>query len=158
MGYFRRPIRRGPARRAWLALLEPARDIDAARWQPCDLDLSARREGYVRFVVQQRRGRFVGLFRSSGLLDSATDLPDSVRSQVRLTYRWFNEHMSFPGPLPRNAVCWFRAGAAECVGRLRVLIEAYRMAGYPILMQATQAPGRVVYQDGIQVAAVPYPD
>ena len=70
-----------------------------------------------------------------------------------MTYRWFNEHMSFPGPLPRNAVCWFRADAAECVGRLRVLIEAYRMAGHAILMQATQVPGRVVYQDEIQVAA-----
>ena len=55
-------------------------------------------------------------------------------------------------------MCWFRADSVECIQRLRVLIEAYRMAGYAILMQATQTPGRVVYQDDVQVAAIPYPD
>ena len=84
MGYFKRPIRRGAARRARLAHFEPARDIDASQWQPCDVDVSARRDSYVRFVVQQRRGRFVGLFKSSDLLDAeAADLPDAVRLQVR---------------------------------------------------------------------------
>ena len=32
------------------------------------------------------------------------------------------------------------------------------MLGYPVWMQATRNPGRVVYQDDYQVAAVPYAD
>ena len=158
MGYFKRPVRRGAARRARLAHVEPARDIDPTQWRPCESDFSTRRQSYLRFVVQQRRGTWIGLFQSSDLLDSTTDLPASVRSQVRVTFKWFSQHLSFPGRLPPNAVCWFRADAVECIQRLRVLIEAYRMAGHAILMQATQVPGRVVYQDDIQVAAVPYSD
>jgi hypothetical protein len=158
LGDFKRPVRRSAARRERLAHLEPARKIDATRWRSCDGQLSIPRESYLRFVVQQSTGKFVGLFRSDDLLDAATDLPASVRAQVRLTYNWFNENLSVPRRMPRNAVCWFRSDAVESIDRLRVLIEAYRMAGHAILMQATQAPGRVVYQDEMQVAAVPYRD
>jgi hypothetical protein len=60
--------------------------------------------------------------------------------------------------LPRTAVCWFRADAAESLKRLRTIIEIYRLAGFCVWMQASTAPGRIVYRDDYQVAAVPYRD
>ena len=60
--------------------------------------------------------------------------------------------------MPRNAICWIRSDAAESLKRLRMLVELYRLAGYPVWMQTSQNPGRVVYRDEYQIAAVPYVD
>jgi hypothetical protein len=98
----------------------------------------------------------VGLFRADAYPGRAGLLPDAARSRLRSVLRWFNRNMSVPPRLPRNAVCWLRADAAGCVDRLRELVELYRLTGHPVLMQSTFVPGRVVYRDEHQVAAVPY--
>ena len=71
---------------------------------------------------------------------------------------WFNANLPVPRRLPKNAICWLRADAGESLDRLRTLIEVYRLMGHPVWTQATATPGRVVYRDDFQVAAVPYPD
>jgi hypothetical protein len=109
-------------------------------------------------VVEDARTGKVGLFRSGRILDEAEDLSTAARSEVRATFRWFNANLAVPRRLPKNAICWFRGDARESLDRLRTLIEIYRLAGHPVWMQATLNPGRVVYRDEHQVAAVPYPD
>lgn len=158
MGYFKRPLRRSEAQADRLAFLEPARELPPHAWRRCGPAVRPAADSFLRFVVEQPGDGAVGLFRCCELLESAEDLPASARSQARAAFRWFTKHLPVPRRLPRNAVCWFRAGAAESLGRIRVLIEVYRMVGRPVWMQATRTPGRVVYQDEYQVAAVAYRD
>jgi len=157
IGYFGRPIRRGEARAARRRFLEPARQIRIAHWRRGDLsDLSA--DSFLRFVVELPGMGIVGLFRSSEILEEAPDLPPAVRSELRSIFRWFNANLPAPRRLPRTAICWFRADATDSIQTLRRLIEFYRMMGHPIWMLATHNPGRIVYRDRMQVAAIPYPD
>jgi hypothetical protein len=158
MGYFKRPIRRSTARHARRALVEPAREIPARGWQRCDDDIVPEPDTFLRFVFEQPGVGKVGLFQASACIDSSDALPAAARSQFRIALKWFNTHLPVPRRLPRTAVCWFRADAAESLTRLRTIVEIYRMAGFPVWMQATTAPGRIVYRDDYQVAAVPYRD
>jgi hypothetical protein len=158
MGYFKRPIRRGAARREWLALIGPSRDVPGAGWRRWTPSVPPAADQFLRFVVEDAGAARLGLFRSSDLLDGAEELPAAARSQMRATFRWFNANLAAPRRLPRNAVCWFRADATEALARLRTLIEIYRLAGRTVWMRATLNPGRVVYRDEHQVAAVPYGD
>ncbi len=158
MGYFKRPVRRGSARRTKLAFLEPSREIGSADWRQCNPAVPPTADSFLRFVVELPSIGKVGLFRSSKSVENAEDLPVATRSELRAVFRWFNAKLPVPRRLPRNAICWFRADADESLGRLRALVEIYRVAGYPVWMQATRNPGRVVYRDEYQVAAVPYAD
>lgn len=158
MGYFKRPIRRSAARLSKLAMLEPAREIRLADWARCDPSVLPAADSFLRFVIDQPNLGAVGLFRSSELVEDCEDLPPAARSQLRAIFRWFNTNLPAPRRLPQSAVCWFRADATESVDRLRTLVEIYRLADRQVWMQATRNPGRVVYQDDFQVAAMPYRD
>ena len=156
MGYLRRPVRRRAARAEKLAHWDAARDLDPQDWSQSDLPTPRIRDVYLRFVIQDQQTGWIGLFRASDVLDDDATLPDSVRSQMRSTFRWFARHLRAPRGLPRNAVCWFRADASDdCIEHLRELIELYRMSGRTVMMQSTRDPGRIVYRDQQQVAAVP---
>ena len=156
MGYLKRRIRRSSARRAKLALLDVGRDISPSEWTECSADLISDKTGFLRFVIQTGPGSFVGLFRSSELLEGDESLPPSVRSQTRADFKWFDRHLAAPSRLPQSAVCWFRGDATPVIARIRTLIEAYRMCGHQVLMQGSTDPGRVVYRDAHQVAAIPH--
>lgn len=159
MGYFKKQVRRGKARDERRAFVEPARSIDPARWVLCTRRLlRPARDRYVRFVVLNPSGNTIGLFQSSELLRAQTDWPASAKSTCKATFAWFNRAFLVPKRLPATAVCWFRADAVELVERMRTLVELYRLAGYQVLMRTTAAPGRIVYRDEHQVAAVPYTD
>src|SRR5687768_12920276 len=159
MGYFKRPIRRRTARRAWLTFLEPSRELPGEGWQRCDRWVRPPAAGFLRFVMDNPGGRKVGLFRSGQILrETREDLPAAALGEMRAAFRWFNTNLPVPRRLPKNAVCWFRADARESLERLRTLVEIFRLAGRPVWMQATRTPGRVVNRDEFQVAAVPYAD
>ncbi len=158
MGYFKRPVRRSVARRTKHAFLEPARDILAADWQQCDPSVRPAADSFLRFVVELPSIGKVGLFRSSESIEKDEDLPAATRSELRAVFRWFNANLPVPRRLPKSAICWFRADANDSIERLRALVEVYRLAGHPVWMQASRNPGRVVYRDEYQVAAVPYAD
>jgi hypothetical protein len=158
MGYFKRPIRRGPARQARLAYLEPARKVCVADWKPCDLSGRSGSVRFLRFAIDHPgRGR-IGLFRSTEVLEEDCDFTPVVHSQLRSILKWFNKNLPAPRRLPENAVCWFRSDAADSLRKIRDLVELYRQADRFVWMHATRNPGRVVYRDAYQVAAVPYRD
>ena len=157
MGYFKCPIRRGRGRREKRALLEPARDI-GGRWRRCERLKAPPRDVFLRFLVDLPEVGKVGLFRCSESLEESADLPAAARSQLRAVFRWFNDNLPAPRRLPRTAVCWFRADARRPLEKLQTLVELYRFMGHPVWMQATRHPGRIIYRDVFQVAAIAYPD
>jgi hypothetical protein len=155
MGYFKPPLRRSAARRTKREMLDRCGPIVPSEWSSCPSAEALKSESFVRFALNVGAGPGVGLFRSMHLLESDDSIPSSVQSQVRSTLRWFNLHVPVPKKLPRSAVCWFRGDSVDTIDRLWVLIEAYRMSGHAVLMQGARDPGRVVYHDDYQVAAIP---
>jgi hypothetical protein len=158
MGYFKRPIRRGAARLARLTFVEAAREVRASDWRRCDGLIRSPANSFLRFVIEDPQVGRCGLFRSSELLEDAQDFPLAARSELRAVFRWFDANLPAPRRLPKDAVCWFRSDASKSLERLRALVEFYRLMDHPVWMQATRNPGRVVYRDAYQVAAVPYAD
>lgn len=153
MGYFKRPIRRRAARASADAFRDASREVaaDARRWRRRD-------PAFVRFVLETPdRGR-VGLFQTSDLIEDDEALPLAARSALAAAYRWFNANIPMPPRQRPDAVYWFLESAREPIARLRTIVECHRLAGRPIVMLATRTPGRIVYRDAVQVAAVPYPD
>ena len=153
MGYFKRPVRRRTARDAASAFRERSRDVvaDARRWRRRD-------PAFVRFVIETPDRGAVGLFQTSDLIEDDDALPPAARSALANAYRWYNENLPMPPRQRPEAVFWFRGDAREPIARLRTIVECHRLAGRPIVMLATRAPGRIVYRDAVQVAAVPYGD
>jgi hypothetical protein len=149
-----RPIRRSSARAAKRRALAAAPPLDPASCAAVKKAIKPPRERYLRFVVQLRNRRFIGLFRSSELVETPDLLP-SVASALRSQYEWFNRHMHVPRGLPKGAVCWFRSDAIAHLEKVRDIAEVYRLAGYQVWMHATTTPGKIVYSDAMQIAAVP---
>jgi|GEM_PF-2484035 len=158
MGYFKQPIRRSTARDEKLAWLEPTRTIKLDDWQRCGKTFKPKPKTFLRFVVEMPEGGQIGLFRGGELIDDPEILSDSLLSEMNDTFRWFNKNLKVPRRLPKTAACWFRADAQESISKLRTLIEIYREAGHHVWMHASLAPGRIVYQDDLQIAAVPFRD
>lgn len=159
MGYFKRTVRRGAARGARLAFLaDSARAGEASGWRRCDWAERPAVEGFVRFVVELPGVGNVGLFREQEALEEAEHLPAEAWRAGRAALRWFDTHLPVPDALPPEAVCWFRADARGSLRRIWDVVDAYRAAGYVVWMRVTRNPGRVVYRDRYQVAAVGYRD
>jgi len=92
------------------------------------------------------------------VLEEDCDFAPTVHLQLRSILKWFNENLPAPRRVPKNAVCWLRSDATDSLRRIRDLVELYRQADRFVWMQVTPNPGRVVYRDAYQVAAVPYRD
>jgi hypothetical protein len=156
MGFFKRPICRGRARAQKRTFVDAARGVDPALWTSAGGVLGASADSYLRFAVRPTSGEMIGLFQSCALIEQDPEVPRAALSQAREAFQWFNRHLAVPRRLPTSAVCWFRADAADCVDRVRTLVEVYRLAGHTVWMLGCRSPGRVVYRDAFQVAAIPH--
>ena len=124
---------------------------------------------FVRFVIPIRHedshcmtGVIQAAYRlrERGLLsDGEEKLFDGIRC-------WFNRHLPVPRRFSRsrrphahrNAVCWFKVQAEECLDRMRELAALLQRKGVATEVLETQRPGYIVYEDDYQVAAVPFRD
>jgi hypothetical protein len=70
-------------------------------------------------------------------------------------FTWFNEHVPCPpfatAGWSREAVCWFKDDADEPIRRVRDLVVVLESHGQPVRMLRTSRPGRVLYEDAVQV-------
>ncbi|MBC8106370.1 MAG: hypothetical protein H7Z14_07260 [Anaerolineae bacterium] len=155
MGYLRQPIRRKAARAEKLAHFDAARNIDPADWLTADLSVLPARGTFLRFIVFDLELGWTGVFQGRWMIRESAELPDSVQSCYRENRNWMNRHLHSPRHVNPESIFWFRAEAAECIDRIRELIELYRVAGHEVRMQATRDPGYIVYQDEHQIAATP---
>jgi hypothetical protein len=126
------------------------------------------REGdtYVRFVffqlVDGQRSR-MGLFQARQAAVDSLHSPAWALDLVRETFDWFDEHLDAPthydsGPRRggnQPALCWFKAGAEDHIGKMYDLKTALDACGVLVDVITTRDPGHVVYEDKHQVAAQP---
>jgi hypothetical protein len=159
MGYFNRQLDRGRC----------ASEVDAAVARQSAAGLSpwlvatANRAGgptrnsYLRFAVGRMGAAShhrLGIFRAAGALEEGGILSDHERGRLRRALRWFNKKLRVPRVTSR-AVFWFKADAAECVGRVWQIVRLLDAHDTIVWMMRSEWPGQVVYEDCYQLAALP---
>ena len=72
---------------------------------------------------------------------------------------WFEAHLDEPEVLEHEgfetAVCWFHQGAREHLDRVWEIVAVLENNGIHVEMITARNPGLIIFDDGIQVAAVP---
>lgn len=124
----------------------------------CSLSSWQDRCVFVRFVVGsdgQHHKELTGLFTEARLLRERGDLTAEEDARLENVYEWFRVHVPVPpfssGRFPRDAVAWFKGDAAEAVTRMWDIVALLREHGVEVRLLRSANPGRVVYEDELQV-------
>lgn len=116
---------------------------------------------FVRFVVGsdgQYHKELTGIFAEARLLRERGALTTEEDVRLEAAYDWFHEHVPVPpfssGGLPKDAVAWFKHDAREPVARMWDIVALLREHGAEVRLLRSANPGRVVYEDQLQVVVV----
>jgi hypothetical protein len=158
MGYFQRRIDRGRSRELSRALHERG-EVDRS-WEAIPSEPPSR-PCFVRFASLEihadsrlRTGIFHAVRRASKHARGDAQLQGELDAAVD----WFNVHLIVPAVGDERAIFLFKSTAKECMRRAWHLIACLRRAGAIVEMQTAVNPGRIVYEDELQVAVVPWAD
>jgi hypothetical protein len=117
---------------------------------------------YLRFVIAQldpdstrRQGVFVAGYE---LLDS-NEISAEDRDELRRVLDWFKINL----PVPKkhktaHAIFWFKSGASDATRKIWELVHLLRRYEHQVDLIRTDRPGYIVYEDGLQVGAIPFND
>ena len=160
MGYFRARISRHRcASHVDAALRRQAREL--SDWIEAPAVRPARLTTYLRFAVgrihtdsRQQLGVFQAVYdlRRTDLL-SRTD-----RATANELLGWFGKNLVAPSIDDASAIFWYRSDAADCIDRTWEMIRLLKAHDHIVWMSRSDSPGRVIYRDVHQVAAVPWRD
>jgi hypothetical protein len=113
--------------------------------------------GDVHAVSRQPRG----VFQSAYDLADSSDVDGWYRDALWDELSWFEVHLPIP-PRERfvkgRGISWFHSGAQRSISRLWSVIAILREHGVGVRQIRTRHPGRVVYEDRLQIVAVPWRD
>lgn len=117
-------------------------------------------DAYIRFQCRLRcryTGRPIGIFVAAGRVQDRKGVPESTQEMLGDAISWFNQNLRVPALDDDQWRClfWFRSGSQEIIRRLWELTYLLQDEGIFIQKVRTCDPGRVIYQDEHQVAAVP---
>jgi hypothetical protein len=116
-------------------------------------------ETYLRFQTPLRcnhTARPLGIFAAAGHVETSSNVDETLRACIGDMLDWFGDHLHIPtlDDEAWRALFWFRASSRNMVTRMWDLVTWVREAGMPVQMQRTRDPGKIVYIDKHQVAAV----
>lgn len=113
---------------------------------------------FIRFVVGsdgEPHRQLTGIITEVRFLRDDGRLSNEECSRLERTYQWFNDHVPVPpfsaGRWPRDVVSWFKADAHEAISGMWELSAILRDHDVPTRMLRSPNPGRVVYEDDLQV-------
>ncbi|GGV19884.1 hypothetical protein GCM10010245_33790 [Streptomyces spectabilis] len=119
---------------------------------------------YVRFESPQRheRGHFPGVFALANGLARAGRLTAAQQRFWRAGNDWFDA--AYPTPDAAfydperypGAVSWFKSTATHLIERVPGHLELLAAHGVPCREVRSADPGRVIYEDEVQVVVVPH--
>lgn len=120
-------------------------------------------QSYVRFAVRERgvpAKAYWGTFHAAYRIVKQPVAPDDLDraalvAELGALLAWFEKHLKPHRPRQRPARFWFFATAAECLDRMWEMTRLIERAGYVVLVRETDDPGKIIYRDAFQVAAVP---
>lgn len=115
---------------------------------------------FMRFVIPQihedsRRPK--GVFAAAHELLESGDLGTDELKDVREVLAWFNQNLPHPPEFfaVSKAIFWFKSDATESINRIWSLVNLLRLHGYFVEVQKYRELGNIVYEDDLQVAAIP---
>ncbi|MFD5138395.1 hypothetical protein ACFWMX_19430 [Streptomyces sp. NPDC058378] len=122
---------------------------------------------YVRFQSphRNRRGHFTGVFGLVNNLAREGRLSDEQESLRRSHNHWYDAAYTDPSTVDPTvyddainpgAAAWFKPSAAHLLTRVPDYLEILVAHGVDCRMLCSADPGRVVYEDDVQVVVVPY--
>ncbi len=99
----------------------------------------------------------MGIFYGYSEFEQNGDLPDWWRAWLQDTIDWFNRHLPVPrvSQLDQSAIFWFDPHSIF-VQEMWQLVALLREEGVFVCLRRTRRPGRIVYRDDYQIAAIPY--
>nr|WP_211116479.1 hypothetical protein [Glycomyces buryatensis] len=121
---------------------------------------------YVRFesVHRNQRGYFTGVFGLVNTLAKQGRLTDEQESFRRSNNDWYNEAYLSPSTVDPTvydhevnpgAAAWFKPSATHLIERVPGYLEILTAHGVEFRTVRSAAPGRVIYEDEVQVVVVP---
>lgn len=161
MGYFRRKIRRKRCAEAIEAATQPVPQSLLDFWHsaPDSPPPAVRRSRFVRLAVGQRdpdSHQPQGVFAAACDVRDSAELVEAEQRELNDVFRWFNTNLPVPKQLPPQAICWFKCQSQECIAHVWQIVHLLQSHGLAVWMMATERQGKVVYEDELQVAAVPF--
>ncbi len=113
---------------------------------------------FVRFVVGsdgQHHKQLTGVFTEARLLRERGELTDEEDALLSELYEWFNEYVPVPPFSARrihdDVVSWFKDDAGEPVTKMWDIVALLREHGVEVRLLRSRNPGRIVYEDEMQV-------
>ena len=122
---------------------------------------------YIRFQspTPGRRGVHTGVFGLTNTLARAGELSASEHRDWRAGNDWFNEAYANPSDSDARvydegvnplATAWFKESATHLIERVDRYLEILAAHGVACERVEAVSPGRVVYEDDVQVVVGPY--
>jgi hypothetical protein len=105
-----------------------------------------------------------GLFQSAYDVRESHWLPKYEIDAIEELENWFRDHLKSPfdylpeHPRYDHSICWFKSVAREHLARAWEMASILERNGVFIWTVKTERPGRVHYEDEVQVFALPSPD
>ncbi len=162
MGYFHRKVNRGRALREVEAIERQSVELAEQGWERWD-GKSVPRGGapaFVRFSIAERNsysGQRDGVFGAAYRLLEDEECDLASKRAVRAALSWFDKHLEAHEPRDERAIFYFKA-RSPFVRRVWEMLWILHEHGYVVDMQCVRNPGRIVFEDQAQVAAVPWRD
>jgi FMN phosphatase YigB (HAD superfamily) len=135
-------------------------DLDALAWafaRDATGEPPPEADSYLRFAVRARglpESAYRGIFHTAyALLKKDDGSPDQKRLRELLI--WFEANLHPHDPRMKRAIFWFRRDAVDCIERVWELVHIVQRAGFKVVLLSEHAPGRIVYRDAHQIAALP---
>ena len=124
---------------------------------------------YLRFVVpenDEESGREMGVFTAGGILNDNGKLYDYEIKLRKQILTWFTNNLEVPDVQASEsnyyakptAISWFKSSAATHISKMREYIEILKAHDIHVKQLVTERPGKIVYEDEYQVAAIPFKD
>lgn len=130
---------------------------------------NVKEEVYLRFVVpevDEGSGREMGLFAAGGILSEEDKLYDHEIKLQKQILIWFENNLVVPDVQASesnyyskpNAISWFKSDAIVHIAKMREYVEILKAHNMHVKQLMTERPGKIVYEDEFQVAAIPFKD
>ncbi len=110
-------------------------------------------------------GHPAGIFRAVSQVMDDPALPDYQHAHLAELLDWFYDELPIPHAFNRStnsryrngmAICWLRESATEHVSRMHEMRAILEQQDVFVEQVWTTRPGYVVYEDALQVVALPY--
>jgi hypothetical protein len=114
---------------------------------------------YIRFIIptiHEDSRKPTGVFQAAYALRDSGELGAEELQDLRAQLDWFNKNLHIPrNGIHARAIFWFSSASLVCTRRVWRLVQTLRKHHRHVEMVKSAAPGRIVYRDGHQVAAMP---